>query len=415
MILSNSTLGFESTAALPSHNAMSPAKLSSAFLRRSGTISNVLLPLFHRHRLDDLLFFSSATASADKGQKSSQRSHFVVEYLINSCGLSSTEASKASKSLAHLKSTKRIDAFLRSLRSQGFDDASLRTIVSRCPNWLNYSVERNLAPKFQFFRDLGFSGSNLSRLFLSSANVFSLSLHRTIQPRLDFWMRLLGSKEHLVKLIKSNLWVINSSIERVIMPNLSLLRECGISDQRTARVLRRTPTFIRRSPKKFRALIERVEGMGVPRSSGMFLWALWVLNLVSEAKFNAKLRVMRSFGWSDVEFFAAFRKDPLFLSNSEEMLHAKMTFLVKEVGFEPVEVAFHPKPLTYSLEKRLMPRHRVMQMLKANELHSGRYQFSSILVPSDKLFMKKYVIPHKDKVPGLLPMYTAACGKEGTI
>ncbi|EHA8591188.1 putative transcription termination factor MTERF2, chloroplastic-like [Cocos nucifera] len=89
----------------------------------------------------------------------------------------------------------------------------------------------------------------------------------------------------------------------------------------------------------------------------MFLWALC---LVSEAKFSAKLQVMKSFGWSDAEFFAAFRKDPIFLTNSEEMLSAKMTLLVKKVGFEPVEVAFRPKLLTYSLEKRLMPRHQVM-------------------------------------------------------
>ncbi|XP_010937026.1 transcription termination factor MTERF8, chloroplastic [Elaeis guineensis] len=397
---------------------MSLAKPSSAFLRGSGTRTNILLPLFHRHRLDDLLFSSSATAAAaaaDEGEKSSQRCHVVVEYLINSCGLSSAEASKASKSLAHLKSTERIDAFLGSLRSHGFDDASLRTVVSRYPKLLNYSAERNLAPKFQFFRDLGFSGSDLSRLFLSSANVFGLSLHRTIQSRLDFWMRLLGSKEHLVKLLKSNLWVINNSIERVIMPNLSLLRECGISDQRTAWVLRRTPTFICRSPKKFRALIERVEELGVPRSSGMFLWALWALSRVSEAKFNAKLQVMRSFGLSEVESFAALRKDPRFLTNSEEMLSAKMTFLVKEVGFEPAEVAFRPKLLTFSLEKRLMPRHRIMQMLKASGLPCGKKQFTTVLSPSEKVFREKYVNPHKEKVPGLLEMYVAACGKGSTI
>ncbi|EHA8591187.1 putative transcription termination factor MTERF2, chloroplastic [Cocos nucifera] len=150
------------------------------------------------------------------------------------------------------------------------------------------------------------------------------------------------------------------------MPNLSLLRECGISDPKTAMVLRKSPTLILRNPQNIRDLMERVERMGVPRSSGMFLWVLWASNLISEATLNSKLRLMKSFGWSEVEFFAAFRKSPLFVTNSEGMLSAKMAFLVKEAGYKPSKVALRPKLLMHSLEKRMKPRLRVMQMLEAS-------------------------------------------------
>ncbi|XP_008809523.2 uncharacterized protein LOC103721199 [Phoenix dactylifera] len=363
---------------------MSPAKLSSAFLGRSGSRTNSPLLLFRHHRLDGLLFFfSSSTAAAGDGEKSSRRPHFVVEYLINSCGLSSTEASKASKSLAHLKSTEKPDAFLGFMRSRGFNDTSLRKIVSCYPRWLAYDAER-------------------------------FSLQRTIQPRLEFWARLLGSKDHLSKLLKNYSRFLSTSIEKTVMPNLSRLRECGISDQKTALVLRKSPILILRSPQNFGDLMERVERMGVPRSSGMFLWALWAINLISEAKLDAKLRLMKSFGWSEVEFFAAFCKSPLFVTNSEEMLSARMAFLVKEVGYEPSQVALRPKLLMHSLERRLKPRHRVMQMLEASGVPCGTKQFSTVMSPSEKLFMEKYVIPHKEKVPGLLEMYLAACGKGST-
>ncbi|KAG1366472.1 transcription termination factor MTERF2, chloroplastic [Cocos nucifera] len=397
---------------------MSLAKLSSAFLRRGGT--NSLLPLFHRQRLGGLLFFSSSapapTGAASEGDNSFLEPHFMVAYLINSCGLSTAEASKATKFLAHLKSTERPDAFLGFMRNRGFDDAGLRKIVSRKPRFLCCGdAEKILAPKFRFFQELGFSGSELTRLFLSSPEIFRLSIHRTIQPRLEFWTALLGSKEHLLKVLKNSAWFLSSSIEKIVMPNLSLMRECGISDQKTALVLRKSPLLILRSPQKLRALMERVDGMGVPHSSGMFLWALWAINLLSEAKFNAKRRLLKSLGWSEVEFFAAFCKDPLFVTNSEKMLSAKMAFLVKEVGYGPSDVALRPRLLMHSLEKRLKPRHQVMQRLDASGFPSGKYMFSTIMNLSDKVFMDKFVLPHKDKVPGLLEMYTAACGKIGTI
>ncbi|XP_010939574.1 transcription termination factor MTERF8, chloroplastic [Elaeis guineensis] len=396
-------------------DAMSLAKLSSAFLRRGGT--NSLLPLLHCQRLGGLLFFSSAiTGAASEGHNSFHRPHFMVAYLVNSCGLSSAEASKATKFLAHLKSTERPDAFLGFMRNRGFDDAGLRKVVSRRPRFLCCGdAEKLLAPKFQLFQELGFSGSDLTRLFLSNPHILKLSLHRTIQPRLEFWTALLGSKEHLLKVLRISAWFLNTSIEKIVMPNLSLLRECGISDQKTALVLRKSPLLILRSPQKLRALMERVDGMGVPRSSGMFLRALQAINRLSEAKFNAKRCLLKSLGWSEVEFFAAFRKDPLFVTNSEKTLSVKMAFLVKEVGYGPSDVALRPKLLMHSLEKRLKPRHRVTQMLEASGFPSGKYEFTTIMNFSDKVFMDKFVIPHKEKVPGLLEMYAATCGKIGTI
>ncbi|XP_010916987.1 transcription termination factor MTERF8, chloroplastic [Elaeis guineensis] len=394
---------------------MSLAKLSSAFLRRGGASS--LLPLFHRQRLDGLLFFSSATTgAASEGDYSFLRPHFMVAYLINSCGFSSAGASKATKFLAHLKSTERPDAFLGFMRNRGFDDAGLRKIVSFDPKFLCCDdADKLLAPRFRFFQELGFSGTDLTRLFLSNPDILRINLHRSIQPRLEFWTALLGSKEHLLKVLKISAWFLSTSIEKIIMPNLSLLRECGISDQRTALVLRKSPFLILRSPQKLRALMERVDGMGVPRSSGMFLWALWAISLLSEAKFNAKRRLLMSLGWSEVEFSAAFCKVPLFMTNSEKMLSTKMAFLVKEVGYGPSDVAFCPKLLMYSLERRLKPRHRVMQMLEASGFPSGKCKFSTLMNRSDEGFMDKFVIPHKEKVPGLLEMYTAACGKKGAM
>ncbi|XP_008804492.2 transcription termination factor MTERF2, chloroplastic-like [Phoenix dactylifera] len=374
--------------------------------------SGFLLLLRRPRPIGGLLRLYTSTAGASgAGGISCREPHFMLDYLITSCGLSFDEASKASKYLSHLKSTKKPDSVLNFFRSHGFDDTHLRKIVSRNPRWLCRDVEKILAPKFRAFQDLGFSGPILIQLILSEHRLIDHSLHRSILPRFEFWRRLLGSMDRVMKLVRNKSCFLGTNIEKTVMPNLSLLQERGIPDSRTAVLLQKSPILILRKPATLKALVERAERMGIPRSSRMFLWALSAVDRVSEAKLDAKLRLLKSFGWSEVEFYAALRKDPTFITVSDKLLSAKMEFFLKEVGRKPLEIARCAKLLMYSLEKRLIPRHQVMQKLKARGLYNGDYNPSSVMNMSEKKFMRKYIFLHEEKVPELLVMYIAQSGR----
>ncbi|KAG6468837.1 hypothetical protein ZIOFF_073530 [Zingiber officinale] len=61
-------------------------------------------------------FATSISSPLLGGGTNSGDLHFVVEYLMNSCGFSTEEVDKASESLAHLESTKKpgiVIAFFR--------------------------------------------------------------------------------------------------------------------------------------------------------------------------------------------------------------------------------------------------------------------------------------------------------------
>ncbi|KAG6470592.1 hypothetical protein ZIOFF_071666 [Zingiber officinale] len=81
------------------------------FVRR-----HALLPLSQLHRMH---FATSTSSSRLCGGTNASDPHFVVEYLVNSCGFPVEEADKASESLAHLQSTEKLDAVIAFFRYHG--------------------------------------------------------------------------------------------------------------------------------------------------------------------------------------------------------------------------------------------------------------------------------------------------------
>ncbi|XP_009380832.2 transcription termination factor MTERF15, mitochondrial-like [Musa acuminata AAA Group] len=374
---------------------------------RSVLRRNSLLPLFETTRLRDLLFFSSSVdAAAAVGGTISPDPHFMVEYLVNSCGFSPSEAAKFSKPLAHLRSTEKPDAVLNFMRSQGLGGAVIRKVISWEPNYLCYNVETNIAPKFQFLRDLGLSESDIVDAILKNHGILLFNVQRSIVPKLEMWETLLGSRELVLKHLKKTTRFFHSSVEKTLHPNLKFLRdECGIPEERVSVVLRSHPKLISQKPESLRALVARADELGMPRQSRMFVRTLDALHNVSQERFEAKVELMRSFGWSESEFSSAVRKAPTFLCISLDMLRRKVEFFMNVVGYTPSFIASHPNLLLLSLQKTVIPRFRVLEMLNTKGLWTRRGKFSYYVTLSNTKFMEKIVLPYKEKVPELLDIF----------
>ncbi|XP_064944067.1 transcription termination factor MTERF15, mitochondrial-like [Musa acuminata AAA Group] len=374
---------------------------------RSVLRRNSLLPLFDTHRLRDLLFFSSSVdLAAAVGGTISPDPHFMVKYLVNSCGFSPSEAAKFSKPLAHLRSTEKPDAVLNFMRSQGLGGAVIRKVISWEPNYLCYNVETNIAPKFQFLRDLGLSESDIVDAILKNHGILLFNVQRSIVPKLEMWETLLGSRELVLKHLKKTTRFFHSSVEKTLHPNLKFLRdECGIPEERVSVVLRSHPKLISQKPESLRALVARADELGMPRQSRMFVRTLDALHNVSQERFEAKVELMRSFGWSESEFSSAVRKAPTFLCISLDMLRRKVEFFMNVVGYTPSFIASHPNLLLLSLQKTVIPRFRVLEMLNTKGLWTRRGKFSYYVTLSNTKFMEKIVLPYKEKVPELLDIF----------
>jgi mTERF domain-containing protein len=98
---------------------------------------------------------------------------------------------------------------------------------------------------------------------------------------------------------------------------------------------------------------------------------------------------------------------PSILGLSDESLLSKIQFLINEVGLEPQDILQRPYLLTYSLEKRLVPRYCVMKILLAKGLTNSN--FCTLAQIGEQKFRLKFIDHHKDSVSGLAHAYATAC------
>lgn len=355
------------------------------------------------------LFSSSSSSSAENAPT---KSTFIVDYLIDSIGLSPEAAAKSSKPLSHIKSPSKPAAVLHFLRESGFDDGRIRNMVSKNPRILTAKVDATLRPKMVALRALGFSEPEILRL-VSKNPVFLI--HGGIQSKIKFWRSFLGSKENLLHALLRGKRLICSNLDANIIPKISFLRACGFLDRRIASMINNNPNFIVMSLDSIKGLKKRAEELGFPHGSGAFCSAMVSLCQISRATMESKLRLLRSFGWSEAETSLAIRRAPLLLETSERKMEKVMEFLVGRAGCEPAFVMRHPRLLMFSLERRMIPRQHVLQVLRSRELIGRKVSYYSFMTISEKKFLEKYVSCYGEKVPELQRSYLALCDGNSTV
>ncbi|XBH59806.1 hypothetical protein VPH35_114492 [Triticum aestivum] len=333
--------------------------------------------------ISQLLGYHSRLLSAAAPVVSPNPSFAVEDYLVSTCGLTRAQAAKASAKLSHLKSPARPDAVLAFLAGLGLSGADVAALVARDPRFLCAGVETILAPNFAGLTGLGLSRSDITRL-LSVAGIHFRC--RSIVTNLHYHLSLFGSTDNFLRALKRNgSCILSSDLDRVIKPNVALLREFGIGPCDIAKLCAAQPWLLTCNVERIRAMAVSVEGLGVPRGSGMFRHALNAVAFVSEEKIAAKVEhLKKTFRWSDVEVGIAISRAPNVLNKTKEFLQR-------------------------SLEGRVRPRSYVVKFLKANGLLDPDRDLYSVLVLSEKVFMEKYICPHKEAAPCLAGDYADAC------
>lgn len=356
-----------------------------------------------------LRFFSGRKEQEEEEDPSTP--HFMVGYLVDSCGLTMADAVKASRHLKHLKSPQRPDAVLRLLREEGLCEPHIRRLVVSSPRVLVADAAKTLEPKIRALRAAGFSRSELAQLI--SANPNALRLRDAVR-KIQFWRTMLGTQQKFLKLAK-NVHLLSCKIDGEDTPILSFLRGVGMSSADIAKIVQRRPRLVSSRLKRIMLIVEQVKSLGVSPGSAMFLEALSTVSNLSEATLESKSRLLRSYGWSEAELLRAFQQFPIILRLSEEKLRRAMDFLLKEAGYQPSYVARRAVLLGYSIDRRLIPRFYVLQFLKNRGLPGGDNDLLTAMMISEKKFMAKYLALVQQALPGIADSYPEVAAMRSAI
>ncbi|CAM0908896.1 unnamed protein product [Alopecurus aequalis] len=336
---------------------------------------------------------------------------FVVEdYLVDTCGLTRAQALKASTKISHIKSPSNPDAVLAFLAGLGLSSADVAAVVARDPRFLCTDAERTLYPAVLKLNGLGLSRSEVARLVSLAPDRFR---SRSIASKLHYFLPLFGSFDKFLRALKYSSNLLSSSLEEVVKPNVAVLQECGLGACDIASLCLSVRWILAPKPEHIWAMVARAEALGVPRGSGMFRKALQAVAVLSDKKIAVKVEYLKNtLRWSDAEVGIAVSKAPMMLVRSNDAMRSKSEFLISEVGLEPAYIAHRPALLSYSLEGRIRPRYYVLKLLQENGLVRQDRDFFNTVMVSDKVFMEKFICPHKEAAPHLAQDYAAACRGE---
>jgi mTERF domain-containing protein len=345
----------------------------------------------------------------------------LEEYLVTACGLDPDQARKTAKkafdesfktrkkafedlSWSRLNSASNPQAILALLSGVGLSRADIAAVVAADPLLLR-SSPKNIGPRLLDLRDrLGLSTPQIVCFLLVGSRALRTC---DVGPRLEFFISLYGSFEKLIHVMKrSNDRILQSDLERVIKPNVAFLCQCGLSVRDIAQLCSAKTWILTFSLECLKGSVQRAEELGVPRSSRMFWQAMSVVASNSNENIAARLKFLKSTLGCEVS--TTVSKMPSIVGLSEEYLQRKIVFLINEVGLKPQYIVGKAVLFTLSLEKRIIPRHRVMKVLQEKGLLNGNMSFVSLATPGEEAFKMRFIDCHKDSLPWLADFYAAA-------
>ncbi|KAK1277820.1 hypothetical protein QJS04_geneDACA003677 [Acorus gramineus] len=357
-------------------------------------------------------FLKSITHSSES-TPTDPKSSLTVSYLTTSCGLSPESALKASKWVT-LKTTKNADLVLDFLRSHGFDQTHIAKAITRQPRLLTLHPERNIKPKMDFLTRYGFSDSQLIKLVSREPTIITRSMDKHIAPTLEFLRGLIGTQSDVIEVVDRLTLLLRSFYQERLVPNISALREHGVPVSQVSKYIIKYPNmFCMTAPTRFCEVVTVIHGIGIHPSQSIFIEAVRAMVCLSKSNWDGKFEVYKSFGWSEDEIVSAFRRFPKCMMFSQKKIKRGMEYFIKDLGWEKSYLSKYPVLLGFSLEKTVIPRCSVLQVLLSEGLIKKDMKWTTALKQSEKRFLERFVIKYKNEAPELTRAYQGMTESKG--
>ncbi|KAL1833923.1 transcription termination factor MTERF2, chloroplastic [Daucus carota subsp. sativus] len=334
-----------------------------------------------------------------------ESSEFKISFLQNEYGLSKKSLIRASECLSFDFSDQRAHSVLQLFRTFGFPRPNINKIISKYPGILKgYHPEMLIKPKLEFLLSMDLSRAEVIAIVTKCPPILHRSLNNRIKPTFNLLSSLIGSRDTLV-LLKHNPHILTAYRIQDLSFNFEFLCELGVPRFQIVKYLAGPFPVLGKPHDKLRSVALKVKGMGFDLSSGYFFDAVVALCHVTDSTWEARCVLFRSFGFSNHEIDLMLRKLPRIMCYSEKKISESVQFVVNKLQWTPSRLSCHPAILSYSLQKRTIPRCSVLQVLVSKNITRESYRLSTILSLTQRKFLMEYVNAHMDKVPEVMEAY----------
>lgn len=293
------------------------------------------------------------------------------------------------------------ERFRTLLENYEFSDTQISRLAKETPNIFSCNPQNIILPKLKFFLSIGVLSSDLPKVIMGNPALLGGSIEKQFIPCYNFLKTLVDSDEDIARILKRSPRILSCNL-KVMEPNVELLGEAGVPESFISYMLIHFPHSVQMKCDKFKRSVEKTIQMGFDPSRMMFIRAVHVLCEISDQAWENKIKVYRRFGLSDTEIVSAFRSHPLCMRLSEEKITRGMEFYVNEMSWSPAIVARSPVALFYNLERRIIPRCRVIKILMDKGFVKEYSTVISFLSMTDPQFLTKFVLNYKNDLPEIM-------------
>ncbi|KAH7861238.1 hypothetical protein Vadar_023578 [Vaccinium darrowii] len=350
-----------------------------------------------------LCFFSSVSSLSHTRTSNPSISNFLIETLA----FSEPQAISISNRFTPSRTLERPHSVVQFLRQLGFSDAHIRSSIRQTPKILFADVDKTLKPKLQFFQNLGLAGPDLSKFISTHSHVLHDSLEKTLTPCVDIIKKTLVNdkkNQYLIRVLQRSYGVVTEPLSR-LKSSIAFLESCGIVGSQLSMLLTNEPRVFFMPETALRGLISRAIDMGFSVDSRMLVHAVHTVSCMTEETISKKFELFRSFGFSMDECKQMFRRAPRLFECSEGKLKFGMEFYLYDIKLERSVLVSRPTCLTCSMGERVIPRYRVLQVIKCKRLLKKVPSLHNVLHLTEEKFIEKFVSRFTDDAEELLVAY----------
>ncbi|KAG6577263.1 Transcription termination factor MTERF2, chloroplastic, partial [Cucurbita argyrosperma subsp. sororia] len=232
---------------------------------------------------------------------------------------------------------------------------------------------------YKYLSELGFSKAHIQSTIRLAPQIAFSNIERTLKPKIEFFQNLGLVGSDLGRFISKHSTLLTVSLEKKLMPSVEILKSVFPKDECNSDLLQEaTCTFCS----------------------------------VTNATFQKKVELICSFGITEKECMRMFTSAPVLIRTSVGKLKRGLEFFMNEAEVSRSDIVRKPTCLMHAMQGRVLPRYRVLQVVKSKSLLKKHPQLLDILGMSDEDFLDKFVHRFPDHEIELLAAFRGQCMDE---
>ncbi|KAL6494823.1 hypothetical protein OROGR_031623 [Orobanche gracilis] len=297
--------------------------------------------------------------------------------------------------------------------TMGMDKNDFGTMLFDCPKVIGYlSMEEmnqksktydedplgfhQISPSYEscdtkgiwsYLKEFGLSSEDVGKLLAFKPQLMACSIEDRWKPLVRYFYYLGMSKGGMRRVLTMKPMVFCVDLEKTIVPKVQFLRDIGIKEDAIANMLARFPSLLTYSLyKKIRpVIIFLLTKAGVSQRDIGKVVALGpeLLGCSIAKKLDHNVKYLLSLGISLQVLGEMISDFPMLLHYNIDILRPKYRYLRRTMVRPLEDLIEFPRFFSYSLEERIIPRHKIMVENRIN------YKLRDMLASTDEEFQMK--------------------------